>query len=199
VTGAIRRARSLRRLIAGLLATVLAAPSAAQDRIDAEPLVMRLIFQDCLGYVRTGTRPFVGLDLSPMRPEVEASLSAAARRLPERHQLLSERYFTYWGQDGGTRLCVISATDDHADHPPILTVRHEGFLDRVGLRATAEGMTEHDLPERFDMFGTPKFSDPGDDPGEFRIIVIPYEETIGGTLIDMGIIIVAAGIGRPTS
>jgi hypothetical protein len=199
MTGAFLQPPPFRRLIAALLAAAFATPMAAQDRTDAETLVMRLIFEDCLGYVRNGTRPFAGLDLAPVRPEVEASLPAAARLLPERHQLLSERYYTYWGDDGTTRLCVISASDDHASFPPILTVQHKGFLDRLSLRALAEGITEHELPERFDMFGTPKWSEPGDDPDELRIIVIPYEPTIDGTLIDMGIIIVAVGNDRPTS
>ncbi len=186
-------------LSAAAVLLAMAIPSGAEDRPDAEALVMRLIFQDCLGYVRDGSPPFAALALGPLRPEVEAGLPEAARRLPDRHELLSPRYYTHWGKDGTTRLCVISAADDYARFPALLTVRHEGFLDRVSQRAAAEGLTEHALPERFDMHGTPTWSEPGNDPAELRIVAIPYEPTVEGVPIDMGIIIVARGLGRPSS
>lgn len=179
-----------------LLALVAASAGAAQaqDRKDNEALVMRLIFQDCLGYVRDGTAPFADLALAPLRPEVEMRLVPAVRQLPDRHQLLSGRYYAYWGQTATDRLCVISAADDFASFPALLTVWPEGFLDRMTRRAAAEGLSEHDLPATFDMFGTPMWSEPGDDPAELRIVTIPYEPRIAGVPIDMGIIIVAVGI-----
>jgi hypothetical protein len=185
----------------GLLALTLTQglPAAAQDRVDNKALVLRLIFQDCLGFVRDGRRPFAGLDLAPLRPEVEAALPAAAKALPDRHQLLSERYFTYWGESGTDRLCVISAADDYARFPPLLTFRHEGFLARISQRADEERLTDHALPDRFDMFGTPVWSEPGQNPSELRIVAIPYEPTVEGVPIDMGIVLVAMGLDRPSS
>jgi hypothetical protein len=179
-----------------VLALTQALPVAAQDRVDNKALVLRLIFDDCLGFVRDGTPPFAGLALAPLRPEVEAALPQAARALPDRHQLLSQRYFAYWGESGTDRICVISATDDYARFPPLLTVRHEGFMARVSQLAAKNGLTDHDLPERFDMFGTPKWSEPGEYPSELRIVAIPYEPTVEGIPVDMGIIIVAMGLDR---
>ncbi|MCU0903902.1 MAG: hypothetical protein MUE83_08515 [Tabrizicola sp.] len=181
------------------LAQTRAQPAAAQERANNEALVLRLIFDDCLGFVRDGTPPFAGLALAPLRPEVEAGLSQAAKALPDRHQLLSQRYFAYWGESGADRICVISATDDYARFPPLLTVRHEGFMARVSQMAVANGLTDHDLPERFDMFGTPKWSEPGEDPSELRIVAIPFEPTIEGVPIDMGVVIVAKGRDGPSS
>ncbi len=69
-------------------------------------------------------------------------------------------------------------------------------MDQVSQLASAEGLTDHELPEHFDMYGTPKWSEPGDDPAELRIGIIPYEPTVEGIPIDMGIIIVAMGLNR---
>ena len=46
----------------------------AQDLVDKEPLVTRLIFEDCLADLRDGTPPFAGLSLTPIRPEVDVAL-----------------------------------------------------------------------------------------------------------------------------
>jgi hypothetical protein len=131
-------------------------PAAAQERVDNEPLVLRRILDGCLGVLRTGRRPFSGLAPGPPRAEVEARLPAAAQALPGRHHLLSERYLVYQGEQGTDRLCVISAMDDHARFPPLLTVPHAGYMDRASPRATEEGLTDFALPERFDMFRAPK-------------------------------------------
>jgi len=44
------------------LAALLATPVAAQDTGMNEPPVMRLIFDDCMGFVLEDREPFVGLD-----------------------------------------------------------------------------------------------------------------------------------------
>jgi hypothetical protein len=181
------------------LLSLLALPAMAEGLVDNQGLVLRLIFEDCLGYVRSGARPFAGLALAPLRPEVEAGFPEAALQVLNRYQLLSERYYTYWGEYDGTRLCVISVVDDFADHSPILTVAPDGFLDKVSLRADQEGLTDHALPEVFDMNSTSTWSEPGDDPAELRIVVAPYEPIVDAGLVDMGIIIVAVGIGQPSS
>lgn len=170
------------------------APAAAQEPVNSEPLVTRLIFDDCLSYVRDDTAPFAGLSLTPIRPEVDAGLPAPARDLPNRHQLLSDRYYTYWGVHDGKRLCVIGGVDDYARFPALLSFPVTGFLDRLSQRAAQAGLTDQILPKVFSADEAPVFSEPGDDPGEARIVVMPYEPALEGTLVDIGIIIVASGV-----
>ena len=91
--------------VACLLAIAVGSMRAAEaeEVRENEALVMRLVFQDCLGYLRHGRIPFEGL---PTRPA-----SAAVRRqfppaMPDRNQiveLLSPRYAAAWGGDGNGR------------------------------------------------------------------------------------------------
>ena len=181
-------------LACGLALSLLAVPALAQDLVDKEPLVTRLIFEDCLAYVRNGTPPFAGLSLTPIRPEVDAGLPAPAHTFQSRYQLLSDRYYTYWGMYDGKRTCVIAGVDDYARFPALLTVPVTGFLDRLSQRAAKAGLTDQVLPKVFDPAEAPVFSEPGDDPDEVRIVVMPYEPAPEGTLVDIGIIIVASGV-----
>ncbi|VDC23280.1 hypothetical protein [Pseudogemmobacter humi] len=187
--------RFLFAVLLGGLAPALADPAGQTD----EPLVMRLIFEDCLGYVTAKKPPFEGLALAPIPPEAEASLPAASAGIANRHQLLSPRYFAIWGEDEDVRLCMIQTMISSDE--PMLLVETEGFLDRITARAAAHGMTEADVGEEFSPFYTNDWSEPGDDGSTgLRMVVMPTGGTEDGALADAGLIIVAAGLGwRPPS
>jgi len=75
-----------------LLAVCLgASPAHAAEIEENEPLVMRLIFEDCLGYIRHGRTPFEGL---ATRPASREAIDQIPRRAPDREkavELLSPR------------------------------------------------------------------------------------------------------------
>ena len=66
----------------------LTAPAVAQEIVQDEPLVMRLIFDDCLGYVTKNAEPFGGLTAYALSPEVEKSLPEAAFKAKNRVQII---------------------------------------------------------------------------------------------------------------
>jgi hypothetical protein len=70
------------RAAAIAILTAVACPTAAQDIYENEDLVMRLIFDDCLGFVADDRPPFSGLNLFALAPEVEATLPEAAEPPP---------------------------------------------------------------------------------------------------------------------
>jgi hypothetical protein len=87
-----------------VLAISLAAlPLQAAEIEENEPLVMRLIFEDCLGYIRHGRTPFEGLATRPASREAIAELPSRAPDREKAVELLSPRYVAAWGRDGQTR------------------------------------------------------------------------------------------------
>lgn len=182
----MRRLRALAAFLA-----LFAAPAVAQTD---EPLVMRLIFEDCLGYVTAKKPPFGGLALGPIPPEAEAALPAHAAVIANRHQLLSPRYYAIWGEDEHVRLCMIRSVIP-SDEPMLLMVETEGFLDRITARAAAHGMTEAHMGEAFSPLSVSDWREPGGDGrAELRMVVMPSGGTEDGLLADAGLIIVAAGL-----
>lgn len=194
------RARQISNMLGCALSLLLglALPAAAQTIAVNEPLVMRLIFDDCLGYVVDKRAPFEGLDMSDLSPEVERSLLKVERRHNRKH-LLSDRYYAIWGEDEHGRHCMIRSVDDPR-LPALLGVQTAGFLDRLSARAAAAGMTEADVdPPIFDALHVHGWSEPGgDNDRELRMTVLPALAPEGSEVLDIGLIIVAAGWGRVT-
>ncbi|MER2248335.1 hypothetical protein ABS772_00265 [Methylorubrum podarium] len=179
-----------------LLAACLAAfPAHAAEIEENEPLVMRLIFEDCLGYIRHGRTPFEGL---ATRPASRDAIDQIPSRAPDRDkavELLSPRYVAAWGRDALGRHCLVqtvwSAARDGLKAQ--LGVRAKGFLQRVDARARTEGFTESGIADAFSPLATSFWSDgeTGHDSGprrpvSFSLLASSGDEARG--LMDAGII-----------
>ncbi len=156
-------------IVAALLAAL---PARAAEVESNEPLVMRIIFQDCLGYIRHGRVPFAGL---PTRPAAAAAIRQLPARMPDREQaveLLSPRYTASWGEDANGRHCYVGSSfeADQAGVPRLLGAPARGFLERVTARATAEGLTQHGVADELSPLSTSFWSEPetGHDRGPER-------------------------------
>lgn len=189
-------------VVAACLATF---PVRATQIEENEPLVMRIIFEDCLGYIRHGRTPFRGL---ATRPASRVAIDTIPRRAPDRDkavELLSPRYVASWGQDGNGRHCLIhTVRQAEPDARPIrLGVRGEGFLQRVDARARAEGLTTSGVAEAFTPVSVSFWSEgeTGHDRGPLRpvslsIVASAADEARG--LADAGVIVMAGPPqGRP--
>jgi hypothetical protein len=151
------------RKLAALLLAGLAGLATVPARAD-EALVMRLIFEDCLGYVRHGRTPFAGLATRPAPPAVIAELPA---RMPDRDkavELLSPRYVASWGADAMARHCMVRTVFEavQAGAPAKLGVKAEGFVSRVDARAKAAGLTQAETAEHFSPIASNLWSEPRD-------------------------------------
>lgn len=189
-----------------LLVLCLAAiPAQAAPIEENEPLVMRLIFEDCLGYIRHGRTPFEGL---ATRPASREAIDQIPRRAPDREkavELLSPRYVAAWGRDADGRHCLIftvwSALRDGL--PARLGVRAKDFLGRVTERARAAGLDEALPADTFSPLATSLWSETstGHDSGPLRPVsftILPTGGDEASGLMDAGLI-VAGGPpqGRP--
>ncbi|CAA2136458.1 hypothetical protein [Methylobacterium bullatum] len=158
-----------------LLAACLAAfPASAAPIEENEPLVMRIIFEDCLGYIRHGRTPFQGL---ATRPASREAIDTIPSRAPDREkavELLSPRYVASWGQDGNGRHCLIRTIwqAEHDTRPVRLGVASDGFLQRVDARARAEGLTSSGMADAFTPISVSSWSEgeTGHDSGPLRPI-----------------------------
>ncbi|WP_338662923.1 hypothetical protein VQH23_22600 [Pararoseomonas sp. SCSIO 73927] len=191
-----------RRSAALLAAAILAAPAARAAATESnEPLVMRIIFEECLGYVRAGRTPFQGLPTAPASAEAIARLPS---RMPDREravQLLSPRYVASWGEDANGRHCYVGSefAAVQAGLPGRLGVPVKGFLDRVTARAAKEGLRDAALGEEFSPLSISSWSEPetGHDRGPMRPVSFSLLATTpadAGGIADAGLIM----MGGPT-
>ncbi|MCJ2029779.1 hypothetical protein MKK50_10265 [Methylobacterium sp. J-043] len=167
---------------------------------------MRLIFEDCLGYIRHGRTPFEGL---ATRPASRDALDQLPSRVPNREQaieLLSPRYVASWGRDADGRHCLIftvwSALRDGL--PARLGVRAKSILPRIDARARREGLTESGMASEFSPLATSYWSEggTGHDRGPQRPISFSLLATGTGDeargLMDAGVIVMGGPPqGRP--
>ena len=176
-----------------------ARPARAEEIRENEPLVMRLVFEDCLGYLRHGRIPFEALPTRPASAAVAKQFPAA---MPDRNQiveLLSPRYAAAWGADGNGRHCIVKTIGDPWPPPPpgLLGVRPEEFVARVTARAAAEGITDHPPPnEHFSPLIMTTWAEPdtGHDTGPLRpirIVIAPTSRNEDASLMDVGLIVAA--------
>jgi hypothetical protein len=161
--------RPLPLLAAALL---VASPARAATLEKNEPLVMRIIFEDCLGYVRQGRMPFRNLPTRPASAEVIEGLPS---RMPDRErsvELLSLRYVASWGEDANGRHCTVGPVlaAVQAGAPGLLGVPVKGFLGRVTARAVAEGLRVAEVADSFSPLGLSSWSElaTGHDSGPMR-------------------------------
>ncbi len=142
---------------------------------------MRIIFEDCLGFVRDGKAPFAGLATRPASAAAKAQLPA---RMPNRAQaveLLSPRYVASWGEDADARHCYVGVafTASDAGAPEQLGVPAASFLQRVTVRAAAEGLSDAMAADEVSPLAISSWSEPatGHEQGPLR----PVSLSIIGT------------------
>ncbi|MDU7519938.1 MAG: hypothetical protein E7K72_00860 [Roseomonas mucosa] len=193
----------MRRSLPLIAATLLAAlPARAAELQRDEPLVMRIIFEDCLGYVRVGRTPFAGL---PTRPATAAAVGRLPARMPDRDraiELLSPRYTASWGEDANGRHCYVGSSyeADQAGLPGLLGAPVRGFLKRVTARATAEGLTQNGVADELSTLSTSYWSEPetGHDRGPGRPVSVSLMATTGpdaSGIADAGLILMSGPTG----
>lgn len=183
---------------AALMSWLLIGAAAHAGEIEEnEPLVMRLIFEDCLGYVRDGNEPFQGLATQPAAPE---AIDRLPTRMPDREkavELLSPRYIAAWGADGDYRYCAVHTVrndDGSIVGSGLLGVPPEGFLERITKRAVAEGLTESFLGDEFSPLEINSWSEPetGYEVGPLKPIsfsLMPTDGMKDGSLLDAGLFV----------
>jgi len=170
----------------------------AQDIDVNEDLVMRIIFSDCLAFVQSDVMPFDGLDLSPITEDGRESIPPKMQETPDLklHHLFSSRYVAAWGADDTVRFCSIWR-NVVSDQPMLLGVTTDGFLDRMTERSAKIGLTDTLLSPPLSPLGTNTWEEPGFEPLEGqRITILPTAESADGAVMDIGLIIVAAGPDR---
>ena len=180
-----------------LVSSPLASASEPPSIEDNETLVMRIIFDDCLGFIQKDITPFEGLSLSPITAQGRDMLPVRRRTNGEIRHLFSDRYVVTWGEDNESRYCMV-LTSLPSDKPMMLGVKREGFLERLTKRADAVGMTENDLPAEFSPLHTTGWREPYDDGmSELRMVVMPAGGQDGQEMVDAGLIMVAADVYSP--
>ncbi len=178
-------------LAACLLFATLGHAHAAEQVEEHEALVMRLVFDDCLGFLRHGRTPFQGL---ATRPASAAGARQFPAAMPDRNQiveLLSPRYLAAWGADANGRHCIVKLALDPwpPPEPGLLGVRPAGFVARVTARATAAGLSQHPGPgEAFSPLNVTTWSEPetGADTGPqrpIRIVLMPAGQNADGSVV----------------
>lgn len=188
------------RLAALLLLAAAPAHPAPMERNEA--LVMRLIFEDCLGYVRHGRTPFKGL---PTHPASQEAIDGLPGAMPDRGravELLSQRYVASWGEDADARHCYIGTVFSavEAGVPARLGVPAAGFLERVTARAAAEGLRNAAVADRFSPLATSYWSEPetGHDQGPMRpvsVSIIASTPADDSGIADAGLILMGGPPG----
>ena len=202
----VRQPGLVRRAVPGLLAACLLATAAgsmraaeAEEVRENEALVMRLVFKDCLGFLRHGRTPFEGLATRPAPEAVRTQFPAA---MPDRNQiieLLSPRYAAAWGGNAGGRHCIVMTVLDPwpPPGPGLLGVRPAGFVARVTARAAAAGLRNHPAPdEAFSPLSVTTWGEPetGHEMGPLRpirVVIMPTSRSEDGRVMDVGSIVAA--------
>ncbi len=187
--------RKYQRIAIALLGSVLSAfPVAASEPRtieNNEPLVMRIIFDDCLGFIQNDIVPFEGLALLPITAKGKDMVRARYTENGAIHHLFSDRYVVAWGEASEDRYCIL-LTSRPSDKTMMLGVERAGFPQRLTERADAVGMTENDMPGNFSPLNTMSWRKPDEDdkPG-LRMVVMPTDGMEDQKIVDAGLIVVA--------
>ncbi|MEZ5798026.1 MAG: hypothetical protein R3D63_11425 [Paracoccaceae bacterium] len=130
-----------------ILSLALGLPAGAQQPAAAPDLVLRLMFDDCLGFARDGAEPFDGVaapafdaaDVRALRPYFPASARA--------FRLDGQPYLAFIGTDSGRRFCaVLQAVEDAPDGMQL----DAAFIEAASDRAAGLGLV---LDHRQDSYG----------------------------------------------
>lgn len=199
--------RSRRPLVLAVLAAVLAtssigSPARAEVVEENEALVMRIVFEDCLGYIRNGKTPFQGLHTGPASDEAAKTPHSMMRLHGTVIELLSPRYVASWGEAPDSRFCAVMTVYGIAD-PGKLGVRSEGFIARVTERAAQAGLTQGETSGVFSPIHSTRWAEPetGSDAGPKRpvsVSIMPTAATADESVMDAGLIVMGGPtLGKP--
>ncbi|GGF79692.1 hypothetical protein GCM10007301_44700 [Azorhizobium oxalatiphilum] len=202
--------RTRRPFLLGVIAALLAtaaplAPAAATEVEENEALVMRIVFEDCLGYIRAGTTPFAGLDTRPASEEALKAVHRTMRAHGTTVQLLAPRYVAAWGEAPDARFCVVHTVYGENGPPGDgkLGVRPEGFIARVTERAAKAGLTHAETSDVFSPVHSTRWAEPetGFEAGPKRPIALSLMPTAANadkSLLDAGLIVMGGPtLGKP--
>ena len=158
----------IRAVLFLLAALTPALPATAQEIEANEALLMRLIFDDCVGFVKDGLEPFKGLETDDLNPEEREQFKELVEDGGLSIQMVENRtYVAVWGKLENAPTCLITPKSNQISEP-LLTVRKREFIEQATLRALAEGL----------VVGT---SETNPEYGEFRWVdyswVGPGDET----------------------
>lgn len=194
------RVFALAAVLAGFTGPVLAEPVSKPAPVTglampgeaSEALVMALIFDRCLPYLRgERTEPFDGLAIGPLTPEDEADLFRPLTAGQFAAPILGPRYIGVWGDGGeGRRMCFLHWRLD-ADNTGDLDVDARFFVHRLDRRFAQAGLDGHDAPD--DMRFSPLMTRSwfvADDPDGIRVLVMPGDSA--GAVAEAALIIGAA-------
>lgn len=193
-------------LLAVLAAVLLMCPAGASARAaeveENEALVMRIVFEDCLGYIRNGKTPFQGLHTGPASDEAAKTLHPMMRAYGTVMELLSPRYVASWGEAPDSRFCAVM-TVYGITAPGQLGVRPDAFIARVTERAAAAGLTQAETSGVFSPINSTRWSEPvtGTDANPKRpvsVSIMPTSANADESLLDAGLIVMGGPtLGKP--
>jgi hypothetical protein len=180
------------RLCFVFAALALPTPATATEIIGDEALVMRLAFEDCLGFVRDDTAPFVGLSMAEASAEARKAVPARMLETGSVAQLLSPRYVAAWGESETDSYCAIyTVWSEPFFGTGLLGVTPTTIIDTITARAEAEGLTDRDPGMIFSPVQSTRWAEP--DKGDRRgvvLVVMPTDEDAESGLMDAGLILV---------
>ena len=177
-------------MLIGAAAILFAVIAAAQTIEENEALVVRLIFDDCLGH----NEPFRGLPSRPLPGVAEMS----------RVSLFNGRYKGAWGisNSGITDreyFCSVRS-EDSLFAPMVLGVKPDGFLDRVTARAADLGMVNADPTGSFTL-NTKHVWRSSTEPGAYpmELVIESRNAERDSSLVEVSVIMVSRPIGSPAN
>ena len=153
---------------------LLPMPAAAQETEGDEALAMRLIFDDCLGFVKNGVEPFKGLKTRVLTLKEHEQFAAPTNEGFSSKVIENRPYVVEWGALGDDRVCWIALAGNLISNP-LLTVRKQEFLSQATFLAKKEGLvvgTSETNPE-YGEFSWVDYSwvEPGEEETGLRILL----------------------------
>lgn len=192
------------------LALGMAAHPAQAGGGDGEALLMRVVFADCLGFVRHGRAPFAGLPSRPAPADAVADMPAPMRDGAQTVELWPPGYVAAWGTvaaqkaaglqpHGGERFCRVAGPGASG----ALGVAADGFARRMTARAAAAGLTDtpNEPGDRYSPVMILSWSEPGAQPDDGPRRGVSFS-LVGGVAgadgrVDLGVMLMAGpGGGR---
>ena len=152
---------------------------------------MRIVFEECLPFVRGGKAPFGPMKTFALTDRGEQALALPSRVKPfaEVAHLFNERYVVAWGVGPTYRFCHLQSRWD-ATEPMLLGVRKNGFLDRVTGKARANGIPLGDVGTEFSPLHTSSwFEREGGAADGVSFTVMPTGANADESILDAGLIV----------
>lgn len=125
------------RALAILLA--LTGPATSEQHVvDTETMALKLLFDECLRFVRDGTTPFVSSRTVPLSASDASDLYLTPAEGLSFVRFRDIGYLGVWGDYEGERLCHMSVVHLPDSAPP-LSVSIDRAVDLIKARAEEEG------------------------------------------------------------